>query len=315
MKVACLTALDNGNTLRHIARGLRRHTPAEATAYCHHKDWYLHVPDPEIDRWHSYPEIPDADAYIISDHTYDHHDIYSHIPEGTPILVKCNGHFARNNGESLQELVKDTKAILVTSPCDYTLASAVGFSIQTLGPLTDQQTYPQTPPRPTPKENDGIVISHCARPGKGTPTILRALQPYRRKKNITLDIITETPWSDCMQRIAASHIYIDQWPDHQYNLQAFGVSTVEALMHTCIAINGPLHPYVEHHLPGHPIVTRPSIQDSLDTAIQFLTSTDQHPGVLTFMRREAHRWATDHFDVSTQAPRWHELLEWMRENR
>jgi len=117
-----------------------------------------------------------------------------------------------------------------------------------------------------------------------------------------------------MQRRSRSHIYIDQWPDHQYNMMAFGISTVEALIQECIAINGPLHPYVEHHLPDHPIIVRPSLTDSLDTAIQLLTSTDMHPGILTLMRTEARKWATEHFDVSTQAPRWLELIKWMAEN-
>lgn len=316
MKIACLTTLDNGNTLRHLARGLRRHTGADATAYCHHQDWYLHVPDPTIDRWNNYPEIPDADAYIISDHTF----IELHPPAQThpqfwnhPVLVKCNGHFARANGPFLQHRISlyPNPPILVTSPCDYTLASAVGFSIQTLGPLTDKETYPPTVDREPPST---IRISHCARPGKGTPQILKTLQPYRRKKNIEIDIITETPWQECMTRRAKTHIHIDQWPSPQYNMMAFGISTVEALIQGCIAINGPLHPYVQHHLPDHPIIERPSLSDSLDTAIELLTSPDSHPGLLTYMNNEAAKWATEHFDVSTQAPRWHELLTWMAEN-
>jgi hypothetical protein len=307
MRVACLTTLDNGNTMRHLARGLRRLPGVEATAYCKHKDWYLHVPDETIDRWSEYPTPPDADAHIIHDHTYIDLDQKQLLPS-TPTLVKCNGTFARNYAPLLTHAAREHGATLVSSPCDHSLASRLGYSIQTLGPLTDTHTYPN---RPVKGDHPPVIITHCARGTKGTQEILRQLQPYRRRADIEVDIITETPWEENMLRKARSHIYIDQYkptptiPGAAW--QAFGVSAVESLILGCLVITNPLHPYVHQHYPDQPFITRPTITESLETALQILEGNNH----TTNMDRQ---WALDHFDVENQAPRWHRQLRWMTEN-
>jgi hypothetical protein len=292
--------MDNGNFCRHAARGLRDYCGVDATAYAANPDTYVNIPDPTVERWNPHTgDYPDADFYLLNDHTYFYHYRYF---KDHPRLVKCNGTFARDQGGWFQwDYVKHNTHYL-SSPCDYTLARALPFTIQSIPPLIDARLFP-SPNRPT----DTIRVGHApTNPYKGTKTILAALHPYRQAGTITIDLIQHAPWTECMDRKAQCHLFIDQAPPDAPHpgvaRGAFGINAIESLALGSIVLNEPLHPYVEQHIPY----------------IQAYIS--RFPEQLAFLIKGAHRYvaeehtqrskyAQQHFDLSTQAPKLH---DWIR---
>ena len=308
MKIACIGMMDNGNFLRHAARGLRDYCGCTAMAWIQNPDTYVNIPDDTVIRWHPHGqqgrdinEYPDADFYLLNDHTYFHH--YRFFKD-KPRLVKCNGTFARDQGGWFQwDYVKHNTHYL-SSPCDYTLARALPFTIQSIPPLIDVRLFP------APNFGETIRVGHApTNPYKGTKAILEALHPYKRKGMIEVDLITQTPWTDAIQRKAQCHIFIDQAPPDVphpgVSRGAFGINAVEALALGSLVLNEPLHPYVLHHYDGGiPLFQFPESLSYLLTSLQDPTHTIE----------PAPDWARDHFDISTQVPRIKDWIDYLCSN-
>ena len=127
--------MDNGNWMKHAATGLRDYCHMNATAYVQNPPTYVTIPDPDVERWNG-QDIPDGDFYLLNDHTYFYH--YRKLKD-KPRLVKCNGTFARDQGGWFMWDYIKHGTLYLSSPCDISLAAALPFSIQTIGPLYDHQ--------------------------------------------------------------------------------------------------------------------------------------------------------------------------------
>jgi hypothetical protein len=296
MKILCVAMMDNGNFMKHAATGLRDYCRVDATAYVQNPPTYVSIPDETVERWNGHPDsIPDADAYLLNDHTYFHH--YRFFKD-KPRLVKCNGTFARDQGGwFMWDYIKHGTPYL-SSPCDYSLASALPFSIQTLPPLIDMRLLP-----PSNFPEDSIRVGHAPTTDhKGT-----TLHKHRRNNTIDIDIITGTPWQDAILRKSKCHIFIDQYtvdePDVAKRARgAFGINAIEALAMGSLVLNNPLHPYVHGHYHAIPLLTFPDdLTLALTADFQQIHNTPQIEP----------QWAKRHFDLSTQAPKLKELIEWM----
>jgi hypothetical protein len=140
---------------------------------------------------------------------------------------------------------------------------------------------------------------------KGTKAILTELYPYQQAGTITVDIITDVPWHQCQERKAQCHIFIDQYTIHDPNPEiakrgAIGVNAIESLYYGSIVLANPLHPYLTHHYPTLPPIF--PFLDELDDAIN-----KPH----AYNKDHFIRWAKDYFDISTQAPKLKELIQWI----
>jgi hypothetical protein len=282
--------MDNGNFMKHAATGLRDYCHVKATAYVQNPPTYVNIPDTTVERWNGDPTtLPDADCYLLNDHTYFHH--YEHFKE-KPRLVKCNGTFARSMGGWFMWDYTKHGTLYLSSPCDYTLASALPFSIQTLPPLIDIRLLPEPAFSP-----DTILVGHApTNDTKGTKEILAALHPYRKRGDITIDMITETPWTEAILRKARCHIFIDQVNDWG----AFGINAVESLALGSLVLNSPLHGYTQHHFRKTLLHVFPDDLDNLlSTPLNDLL-VPNHYNTDT---------ARQFFDLSTQAPK---LVAWVR---
>lgn len=309
MRVALVAVMDNGNTMRHLARGLRDYCGVDATLYMLGKDTHVNVPDGSVARltveegkvgWLGTM----ADALITNDHTY-----FQFTEElrdrWQTILVKCNGTYARKYGPWFEADRQRHGTTYVTSPADYTLASALGFSIQTLGPLIDHRLLPK------PDQQPGkIIVGHCpTSDAKGTQEVIEALQTYRKRGDIEIDLVEGQPWSDCVQRKARHHIHIDQWN----TLGAFGINAVEALALGSLVINSPLHPYVRMHYtldtgaPDTPFIDYQTLKECVHAAINHIH--ERRKQYLPIATPHGRQWALRHFDIKHQAPRWHKLIQ------
>jgi hypothetical protein len=287
--------MDNGNFMKHAATGLRDYCNLDATAYVQNPPTYVNIPDETVERWNGHPEsLPDADAYILNDHTYFHH--YRFFKD-KPRLVKCNGTFARDQGGWFMWDYIKHNTLYLSSPCDYSLASALPFSIQTLPPLIDMRLLP-----PPSFDAEKILVGHApTNPSKGTKHILKLLHKHRRNNTIDIDIITATPWTEAILRKSKCHIFIDQYtvdePDVAHAARgAFGVNAIEALAMGSVVLNNPLHPYVLGHFdpPMYPLSELDYHLNRIDPA------TLSHEGAI--------HWAKRHFDLSSQAPK---LKTWL----
>ena len=297
MKVACLALLDNGNFMRHAARGLRDYCQVDATAFHGSPDHYLHIPDDTVQPFDAF-NTDDYDVFLLNDHTYY---AYHHVFQDQPRLVKCNGTWAKAHRAWLTHDYTRHDTLYLSSPLDVTVARALPFSIQTLPPLIDTRLLP--PPR---FPDDTITVGHApTSKRKGTPYILDQLYPYTRTHTIDVDVITDTPWTDAIQRKAQCHIFIDQATQHDPDPTvaargAIGVNALESLALGSLVLANPLHPYVHHHFPD---ITEyiERFPHRLEWAINWAGT---HPFTDT-----ATRWAEDHFDIKTQAPRLHDWLQ------
>ena len=309
MKIACIALMDNGNFMRHAARGLRDYCGLDAVAYVANPDTYVNIPDETVEPWQPRSGYPDADFYLLNDHTYFYH--YRHFRK-FPRLVKCNGTFARDQGGWFMwdHIKHDTTYI--SSPCDWTLAAALPFSIQTIGPLYDHRLIP-----PPTRPQDKITICHApTTKHKGTDAILKHLHPYRKDNTIEIDIITRTPWQQAIIRKANAHIFIDQYtkgqPNHQGRARgAFGINTIEALELNSIVLNNPLHPYVHHHLNPIPMLEFPQdLETAIYTAQTYYT---QGESVLQAFNNSNNyqSWARRHFDISQKSYELRDWIEWV----
>lgn len=290
--------MDNGNFMKHAAVGLRDYCNVDATAYIANPPTYVNIPDKTIKKLRP-PDFPDADVYLLNDHTYFYH--YRHFKD-KPRIVKCNGTFARDMGDWFMGDYLRHGTLLLSSPCDYSLASALPFSIQTIGPLYDHRLLPEPA-----FSKDKIMVGHApTNPHKGTQHILNALHKYRKNGTIDIDIITDTPWTEAIQRKAHCHIFIDQYTVQEADTPgtargAFGINAIESLDLGSLVMTNPLHPYVIQHLPRHPLYTFP------EHLTQALTSIGEYTA-----RPETHstpEWTRYYFDLYYQAPR---LLAWIK---
>jgi hypothetical protein len=304
MKIACLALLDNGNFMRHLARGLRDYCHIDATAYHGSPDTYLHIPDPTVKPWPDYAtRIPDADAYVLNDHTYL--QLCQQFKD-KPRMVRCSGTFTRDVGGWMQWDYVKHGTLYVSTPCDYTVASALPFSIQTLTPLIDHRLLP-----PSNFPDDHIIVGHApTNPFKGTRAILQALHPYRKAGTITIDVIEDTPWQDAIKRKARCALFIDQVtdqePDHPGTARgAFGVNALESLALGSQVLANPLHPYTMQHYPDCPIHPFPNDFERCLKWVQDPPEWHTHGAA----------WAIWNFDIQIQAPKWHQWLTWLLEGK
>ena len=299
MKVAFLSIMDNGNWCRHMARGLRDYCGIDAVSYALQEDTYLNIPDDTVESlWKCYEgTLPDADFYITNDHTY--FQLTDKFPK--PTIIKCNGTFARKYGAWFEADRLRNGNLYITSNTDYTLARALGFSVQTIGPVYDHRLLPKPD-----FSTDRIWIGHAPTgPTKGTQDIAKHLQKYRRDGTVHIDFITNTPWKECIKRKSRCHIFIDQVNDWG----AFGINAIESLALGSMVLNSPLHPYVRQHITHNPLFIFP---EQLPTA---LSIPNQRTPTEYQVQEQAQHWAKQYFDISTQAPKLKDWITWLQNTK
>lgn len=299
MKIAFISIMDNGNWCRHMARGLRDYCTLDAISYALDEDTYLNIPDQTVKPLYSQysGELPDADIYVTNDHTY--FQLTDKFPK--PCIIKCNGTFARKYGPWFEADRIKHGNLYITSNTDYTLASALGFSVQTIGPVYDHRLLPKPAFDP-----DTIIVGHAPTgPSKGTEAIAKVLAPYRKNKQIEIDFITKVPWQECIERKSRCHIFIDQVNEWG----AFGINAIESLALGSSVLNSPLHPYVHQHWHGFTNASRIPILE-FPTHLKHALKTHFQPQTREFNTG----WAQAHFDLWYQAPKLKDWITWLQTN-